>query len=236
MTASAQACASLVNTYAMAGISQASESAVPAVPAAPVLSLSTGGAGTGSQSGVRGTGAAVGSGSSGGPAPTAPAPLIFQTATPRITPALLAETKHGAGAGDAIAVRPVDQRLLIQGSDPQYPKFDGTASGDWSITGAFTDDSTLQHKDQTSIVLDSAQMSGIALSVGVVWWASRVTGVIGSLLASMPAWRQLDPLPVVGRDDEDAEAEWGEADAHDTEEIAISMVLDGSPRAASIAA
>lgn len=79
-------------------------------------------------------------------------------------------------------------------------------------------------------------MGGIALSVGVVWWASRVTGVIGSLLASMPAWRQLDPLPVVGRDDENAEAEWAEENARDTEEFAISMVLDGSRTAAPMTA
>lgn len=66
-----------------------------------------------------------------------------------------------------------------------------------------------------------------SLSVGVAWWASRVTGVIGSLLASMPAWRQLDPLPVVGRGEE----EEGEQDEQNEEqyadELAISMVLDG---------
>ena len=68
---------------------------------------------------------------------------------------------------------------------------------------------------------------GIALSVGVVWWASRVGGLIGSLLASMPAWRHLDPLPIVGRDEE--EEQWDEtqdADA-DADELAVSMVLEG---------
>jgi hypothetical protein len=60
-----------------------------------------------------------------------------------------------------------------------------------------------------------------------VWWASRVGGLIGSLLASMPAWRHLDPLPIVGRDeDEDEWSEPEDADA-DADELAVSMVLEG---------
>ena len=74
-------------------------------------------------------------------------------------------------------------------------------------------------------------MGGLALSVGVVWWASRVGGLLGSLLASMPAWRHLDPLPIVGRD-EDEEEQWAEpedADADaDADELAVAMVLGGA--------
>ena len=86
--------------------------------------------------------------------------------------------------------------LMIEGASPQYTRFDGSSQADWSITSAFSDDTTLKHKEQMSVLLDSAQMGGVALSVGVVWWASRVTGVIGSLLASLPAW-----LPETGRRD-----------------------------------
>lgn len=69
------------------------------------------------------------------------------------------------------------------------------------------------------------------MSVGVVWWASRVTGLIGSLLASMPAWRHLDPLPIVGKDEDKDEENWYEPEDSeaDADELAISMVLD-SPR------
>jgi hypothetical protein len=52
----------------------------------------------------------------------------------------------------------------------------------------------------------------------------------------MPAWRQLDPLPVVGRDEE----EEGERDEQNEEqyadELAISMVLDGPGASAPMAA
>jgi hypothetical protein len=75
------------------------------------------------------------------------------------------------------------------------------------------------------------------MSVGVVWWASRLTGVVGSLLASVPAWRHLDPLPIVGGDEALGEADWDEdpndLDA-DADELAISMMLDRSPSAAAM--
>jgi hypothetical protein len=84
--------------------------------------------------------------------------------------------------------------------------------------------------------METVEMGGIALSVGVVWWASRVGGLIGSLLASMPAWRHLDPLPIVGRDEE--EEQWHErqdADA-DADELAVSMVLEGGRAQERVAA
>ncbi|MGE5794695.1 MAG: hypothetical protein ACM36B_18515 [Bacteroidota bacterium] len=42
------------------------------------------------------------------------------------------------------------------------------------------------------------------VSVGAVWWAARAAGLVSSLLAITPTWRHLDPLPVLGRDDDEA--------------------------------
>jgi hypothetical protein len=125
-------------------------------------------------------------------------------------------------------LKPVEQTLLIEGSDPQSMQFGPVSKIDWSAQTAFpsADHSNSEH-DQIKVIMESVRMGGIALSVGVVWWASRVTGLIGSLLASMPAWRQLDPLPIVGRDEDEErwyEPEDSEADA---DELAISMVLEG---------
>ncbi|MES2090261.1 MAG: tandem-95 repeat protein, partial [Pseudomonadota bacterium] len=59
------------------------------------------------------------------------------------------------------------------------------------------------HDDKVAKVEKLAiQMSGTALSVGTVWWAARVSGLIASLMISTPAWRSLDPLPVLGVSDE----------------------------------
>lgn len=59
------------------------------------------------------------------------------------------------------------------------------------------------------VVLQAAQLTGVALSVGAVWWASRAGGLVASLLMAAPAWRTFDPLPVLGPEDED-ERDWGE--------------------------
>jgi hypothetical protein len=67
------------------------------------------------------------------------------------------------------------------------------------------------------------------LSVGVVWWASRLTGVVGSFLASLPAWRGLDPLPVVSQVNADEEDHEDSQDLEaEADELAISMFLDGT--------
>ena len=47
---------------------------------------------------------------------------------------------------------------------------------------------------------------------GPLWWAvvvGRSGGLIASLLMAAPAWRSLDPLPVLGPQDEE-EGDWGE--------------------------
>ena len=43
---------------------------------------------------------------------------------------------------------------------------------------------------------------GIGLSIGTIWWTARVSGLITSALISTPAWRALDPLPVVTSTDD----------------------------------
>jgi hypothetical protein len=148
---------------------------------------------------------------------------MLPSAQARTTPAMqdlhnLPQVEMGAG-------------MLIQASDLQYVKFEGSAPADWSISSAFHDTGSLkpEKKEQFTLLLDSTQMGGIVLSVGVVWWASRVTGVIGSLMASIPAWRQLDPLPVVERDEDTDQVDWQSADDRVThaDELAISIMLEG---------
>jgi len=60
--------------------------------------------------------------------------------------------------------------------------------------------------------LDAIRMTSLALSIGAVWWATRATGLLASLLSSLPAWRNFDPLPVLARNEDEEEEEWAEAD------------------------
>jgi hypothetical protein len=145
----------------------------------------------------------------GGGAPVRPyqpvATLNHFEAGPRIDPAL-----------ELLAVLPANLTYL-----PSVPV-------DWTTGPAFPGDADEQ-PDRIDVLLEQVQMGGMALSVGVVWWASRISGLLGSLLASAPAWRHIDPLPVVGRD-EDEEKKWYDPEDRDADanELAIANVLEGA--------
>ena len=53
--------------------------------------------------------------------------------------------------------------------------------------------------EQTVQAVEAGVKTGsVAVSVGMVWWATRLSGLMTGLMASTPAWRTLDPLPIVG--------------------------------------
>jgi hypothetical protein len=89
-----------------------------------------------------------------------------------------------------------------------------------------------EERQRIEVVLNSVRITGLALSVGAVWWAARAAGLVASLLASTPAWRHVDPLPVLGRDEEEEE-EWDESaedKANKDEEHRAAWVLEGESR------
>lgn len=53
----------------------------------------------------------------------------------------------------------------------------------------------------------SAKIGGAIASAGVVAWVLRSGGLLTSLLVSTPAWRHLDPIPVLAPDDD--KPDWG---------------------------
>ena len=130
-------------------------------------------------------------------------------------------------------INPEDFTLVVRGSDSQYTDFGPATHPNWTAQITLADDDRSElHRSELNVVMDSAQMGGIALTVGAVWWASRVTGVIGSLLASLPAWRHIDPLPVMGRDEEERPVDWqsGKDTQANADEVGIAMMLEGPSR------
>ena len=88
-------------------------------------------------------------------------------------------------------------------------------------------------REQREIVARVAAVTGITLSAGFVTWALRSGTLLASCLATMPAWRHFDPLPVVRlsraertrRREEMARASQQEA----TEFSGLKRVLDDKP-------
>ena len=81
-----------------------------------------------------------------------------------------------------------------------------------------------------SVVIDTIEYGGMALSVGAVAWATRTGGLLAALLSAIPAWKGLDPLlvlsPSKASDNKDKELE----EFSDTElrgdEEAVRAVLE----------
>ena len=69
-----------------------------------------------------------------------------------------------------------------------------------------------------NIDIDTVRYAGVALSAGVVWWVTRAGGLVASMLATAPAWRHLDLLPVLA--------------ASDKREDAVQRVLDAEEQVA----
>lgn len=53
-------------------------------------------------------------------------------------------------------------------------------------------------QQQHELVARVTAVTGITLSVGFVVWALRSGAILASFMATMPAWRHVDPLPVLG--------------------------------------
>jgi hypothetical protein len=77
--------------------------------------------------------------------------------------------------------------------------------------------------------LDAIRTMGMVMSVGAVWWAMRAAGLVSSLLAMAPTWRHIDPLPVLGRDENDAAGGWEEPAGEEAakEEASAAEMFDG---------
>jgi hypothetical protein len=52
-------------------------------------------------------------------------------------------------------------------------------------------------QEQETLVVRVAALGGVTLSAGFVAWAIRSSALLASCLATLPAWKSFDPLPIV---------------------------------------
>jgi hypothetical protein len=117
---------------------------------------------------------------------------------------------------------------VLPAATPASLEYQPTTPADWNAQAAFPQGED-PARDRIDVLLEQVQVGGMVLSVGVVWWASRISGLVGTLLASTPAWRHIDPLPVLARDD-DEEKTWYDPEDRDADanELAVALVLEGA--------
>jgi hypothetical protein len=168
-----------------------------------------------------------------GPASTSPARTEQQAKVTHTPQELLAKSFFDLDlriADDAyltrVAYLPITD--LLQ-SSAQYLH---AGSSDTQAQGS-TD--TESHQEQAvTVTVQVAQATGVALSVGAVWWALRAGGLVASLLGTLPMWRHVDLLAVLP--DEEDDEDW-DADVDDEarrDEKAVGNVFaaanDGEPQ------
>lgn len=93
-------------------------------------------------------------------------------------------------------------RLLVKASDDAHRP----APGAWSKAPAPVE-AVETGITPIGISEDTLATSYMAISAGVILWSMRAAGLLVSVLASLPAWSSLDPLPILANppgDDDDA--------------------------------
>ncbi|MDX1734378.1 MAG: hypothetical protein R3228_08420, partial [Halioglobus sp.] len=85
-----------------------------------------------------------------------------------------------------------------------------TSSQDFSTTLDELRNDLIAQQEWGRVIVDSSVAIGSGLSIGYVAWLIRSGVILSTVLSSMPAWRFIDPTPVlatmVSRDDEDDES------------------------------
>ncbi|MBK6744801.1 MAG: cadherin domain-containing protein [Hydrogenophilales bacterium] len=148
--------------------------------------------------------------------------LEYDTAAARtISPSIQASVADASvvlariGANSDLSPAPVgfleQYRLILSG-------YAQTDAGQGSLAERFDAPALPQLAEEAQaqtfeILRDTARLAGIAFSVGAVWWAIRIGGLMASLIATLPAWRQFDPLPILRHKAElDDTGKWLEED------------------------
>jgi hypothetical protein len=76
-------------------------------------------------------------------------------------------------------------------------------------------------------VVGAVALGSLSLTVGYVLWILRGGVLVASVLSTLPAWRFLDPLPILAQDDDEDE---DQDDSADDDDVAFQAFLDEGVR------
>jgi hypothetical protein len=143
----------------------------------------------------------------------APAPDYVPTPNAAVPVALAEQDKHTPQAllakfffdldlrieADAYLLRVARLPLpdWLQGAAVDLHTGQATEATDGGSEGAADDDVA------AALTAHATQATGVALSIGAVWWALRAGGLLAGLLGTLPTWRHVDLLAVLPDDDDD---------------------------------
>ena len=92
----------------------------------------------------------------------------------------------------------------------------------------FMDDTAPPAREVTRFLVENKVMiTSAAVSAGLVTWAAQYTALFSSVMATLPAWKNLDPVAILGKEDDGNDPEWSEVDDTD-EEDEVDTVLSSN--------
>ncbi len=93
-----------------------------------------------------------------------------------------------------------------------------------------------QQARQYQVVLETVQMGGVAVSIGLLFYTLRAGGLVAAMLTALPAWSSIDPLVILHKDRKNKGDEWGDEGQTeiDQDEAAMGEILDVNSRFHSI--
>lgn len=111
--------------------------------------------------------------------------------------------------------------LLNQGTG----RVASAGEAEFTLQDPGADDDRQENVFDTGAIL---RVSTMSLTLGIAAWALRSGGLLAAMLSSLPAWRQVDLLPILG-DPDKRKGQWGTADTEaEREERAVDRIFDGS--------
>jgi len=161
------------------------------------------------------------------------APLVrFEPAAPRQGRAAVAAEpvrSHTSGSDLDLSVGIADdyaiRALQMQVLDAAQSARPGLHAGPQNDSSNAVQTSDEENSTGLTLV-EAAQITGVALTAGTVWWALRAGGLLAGLLVSLPAWRHADLLAVLPDDEEDDNWDLAEDDEAARDEQAVAQVFE----------
>ncbi len=82
------------------------------------------------------------------------------------------------------------------------------------------------------VVLETVQIGGVAITLGLMFYALRAGGLVAAMLTALPAWSSIDPLVILHKDRKDNGNDWGDEGLTeiDLDEAAMGEILDVDSR------
>ncbi|MDH3209791.1 MAG: hypothetical protein OEL91_05365, partial [Burkholderiaceae bacterium] len=74
------------------------------------------------------------------------------------------------------------------------------------------------------VLADPGVSGGLLISASVLWWATRAGGLLAAMMASVPAWRSFDPLPILARSRSNRGETSGPSAAAATDDLAVDQI------------